>query len=46
VLIRAKKNFFFKTSIWLSKNSELHTNFESVEKGLKKCTKTKFLAKT
>ncbi len=37
--MRAKKFFFFKNSIWVSKNAEFHADFESVEKGLKKCTK-------
>jgi hypothetical protein len=39
VQIRAKKNFCFKNSIWVSKNAEFHADFEYVEKGLKKCTK-------
>jgi hypothetical protein len=46
VPIRAKKKFFFKNSIWVSKNAEFHADFESVEKGLDKCTKKKLLAKT
>ncbi len=32
--------------IWVSKNAEFHTDFESVENVLKKCTKKKLLAKT
>jgi hypothetical protein len=39
VLIRATKKNFFKNSIWVSKNAEFHAYFESVKKGLKKCTK-------
>jgi hypothetical protein len=35
-----------KNSKKLSKNAEFHADFESVEKVLKKCTKTKLLAKT
>ncbi len=46
VLIRAKKKFLAKNLIWVSKNTEFHADFESVEKGLKKCTKKKLLAKT
>jgi hypothetical protein len=42
VLIRAKKMFFFKNSIWVSKNAEYHADLESVEKGLKKCTKKSY----
>jgi hypothetical protein len=30
----------------VSKNAELHADFKSVEKVLKKCTKQKLLAKT
>jgi hypothetical protein len=39
VLKREKFFFFFKNSIWVSKNAEFHADFESVEKGLKKCIK-------
>ncbi len=39
VLIRAKKKFSFKNSIWVSKNAEFHSDFKSVEKVLKNCTK-------
>jgi hypothetical protein len=39
VLMRSKKCFFLKNSIWVSKNAEFHVDFESVEKVLKKCTK-------
>jgi hypothetical protein len=46
VLIRAKKKFFLKNSIWVSKTAEIHADFESVIKGLKKCTQKKLLAKT
>ncbi len=46
MLIGAKKFFFFKNSIWVSKNAEFHADFEYVKKGLKKCTKKKLLAKT
>jgi hypothetical protein len=41
VPIRAKKEIPFKNSVWLSINAEFHTDFESVEKVLKKCTKKK-----
>jgi hypothetical protein len=44
VLIRAK-NFFLQNAIWVSKNAEFNADFESVEKGLKKCTQKKLLAK-
>jgi hypothetical protein len=46
VLKRATKKFSLKNSIWVSKNAEFHTDFESVGKVLKKCTKKKLLAKT
>jgi hypothetical protein len=46
VLIRAKKIFFPKNQNGYQKNAEVHADFESVEKGLKKCTKKKLLAKT
>jgi hypothetical protein len=42
---KSKKIVFFKNSIWVSKSSEFHADFESVEKVLKKCTNKKLLAK-
>jgi hypothetical protein len=39
VLLRAKKKFFLKNSIWVSKNAEFYADFESVEKDLKKFPK-------
>jgi hypothetical protein len=36
VLIRGRKKFLLKNSIWVSKNAEFHADFESVEKVLKK----------
>jgi hypothetical protein len=43
---KSKKNFLVKNSIWVTKNAEFHADFESVEKGLKKFTQKKLLAKT
>ncbi len=40
-----QKLFLSKYSMWVSKNPECHTDFESVEKVLKKCTNKKLLAK-
>jgi hypothetical protein len=45
VPIRAKKNFLLKNSIWVSKDAEFQADFEFVEKGLKKCTQKKLLAR-
>jgi hypothetical protein len=45
MLIRAKKKFPFKNSIWLSKTAEFHADFKSVEKVFKNIQK-KLLAKT
>jgi hypothetical protein len=45
VQIRAKKIFFVKKSIRVSKNAKFHADFESVEKVLKKCTKKSYYQK-
>ncbi len=45
VLIRAKQCFLLKNSIWVSKNTEFHADFESVENFLKKCTQKSYLQK-
>ncbi len=33
------EKFFFKTSIWVSKNAEFYADYKSVEKVLNQCTK-------
>ncbi len=43
---KRQKYFFYKNSIWVSKNAEFHADFESVEKVLIKWTQKKLLEKT
>jgi hypothetical protein len=44
-ILKAKRNFPLKKSIWVSKQAEFHADFESVEKVLKNAPK-KLIAKT
>jgi hypothetical protein len=44
MLIRAKQNFFFKNSTWISKNAEFHADFKSVKKVFFFMYKKKLLA--
>jgi hypothetical protein len=41
-VLRRAKTILLKNSIWVSKNAEIHADFESVEKVLKKCTQKSY----
>jgi hypothetical protein len=46
MLKRAKKIFFFKNSVWVSKHAEFHADFKSVENVFLKIYQKKVIRKT